>query len=79
MGYNSSKTALNAVTVAFAKELAAFGISVNAVDPGYTATDFNGHSGYRTVAGAAAGIVWLADHNSADMTEGFYFDRHPAP
>ncbi|MDW8844317.1 SDR family oxidoreductase [Erwinia sp. MMLR14_017] len=79
MGYNSSKTALNAVTVAFAKELAAFGISVNAVDPGYTATDFNGHSGYRTVAEAAAGIVWLADLNSADMTGGFYFDRNQAP
>ena len=53
MGYNSSKTALNAITVAFAKELMASGIKVNAADPGYTATDFNGHSGYRTVEQAA--------------------------
>jgi NAD(P)-dependent dehydrogenase (short-subunit alcohol dehydrogenase family) len=79
MGYNSSKTALNAVTVAFARELAASGISVNAVDPGYTATDFNGHTGYRTVAQAAAGIVWLAELNAADITGGFYFDRNQAP
>lgn len=59
LGYNSSKTALNAVTVAFAKELAAFLITVNAADPGYTATDFNSHSGYGTIE-QAAGIVWLA-------------------
>lgn len=79
MGYTSSKTALNAVTVAFAKELAPFGISVNAVDPGYTATDFNGHTGYRTVAQAAAGIVWLLDPEHAAGTAGFYFDGERAP
>lgn len=45
LGYNSSKTALNAATVAFSKEFAAAGIKVNSADPGYTATDFNGHSG----------------------------------
>ena len=79
MGYNSSKTALNAVTVAFAKELRDFGISVNAVDPGYTATDFNGHTGYRSVQEAAAGILWLAGLNASDATAGFYFDRELAP
>lgn len=79
MGYNSSKTALNAVTVAFAKELREFAVSVNAVDPGYTATDFNGHTGYRTVQEAAAGIVWLAGLRASDVTAGFYFDRERAP
>lgn len=49
LGYNSSKTALNAITVSFAKALAPFGIRVNSADPSYTATDFNGHTGYRTV------------------------------
>ena len=34
LAYNSSKTALNAVSVAFAKELAPLGIKVNAVEPG---------------------------------------------
>jgi NAD(P)-dependent dehydrogenase (short-subunit alcohol dehydrogenase family) len=79
MGYTSSKSALNAVTIAFSKEFAAFGISVNAVDPGYTATDFNGHSGYRTVAQAASGIVWLACLDSSAITGKFFFDQESAP
>lgn len=79
LGYNSSKSALNAVTVAFAKELAASGIKVNAADPGYTATDFNNHTGYRTVEQAAAGIVWLADQDASGPTGGFFFDRTPVP
>ncbi|MFT3886545.1 MAG: SDR family NAD(P)-dependent oxidoreductase [Arachnia sp.] len=53
LGYNSSKTALNAATVAFAKALEPFGIRVNAVDPGYTSTEMNGNTGYRSVAQAA--------------------------
>ncbi len=79
LGYNSSKTALNAVTVSFAKELAAVGIKVNAADPGYTATDFNGHSGYRTVEQAAAGIVWLANQDADGPTGGFYFEQAQVP
>lgn len=79
LGYNSSKTALNAVTVSLAKSLAADGIKVNAADPGYTATDFNGHSGYRTVEQAAAGIVWLARQEASGPTGGFYFEQTPVP
>lgn len=79
MGYNSSKSALNAVTVAFAKELSAIGIHVNAVDPGYTATDFNEHSGYRTVEQAATGIVWLASQDANGPNAGFYFDGQTVP
>jgi NAD(P)-dependent dehydrogenase (short-subunit alcohol dehydrogenase family) len=79
LGYNSSKSALNAVTVAFAKELANFGIKVNAADPGYTATDFNGHSGYRTVEQAASGIVWLAMQDSTGPTGRFYFEQQVVP
>jgi NAD(P)-dependent dehydrogenase (short-subunit alcohol dehydrogenase family) len=79
LGYNSSKSALNAVTVCFAKELASLGIKVNAADPGYTATDFNGHSGYRTVEQAASGIVWLAGLDDTGPTGGFYFEREQVP
>lgn len=79
LGYNSSKTALNAVTVAFAKELAAANITVNAADPGYTATDFNGHTGYRSVEQAAAGIVWLATGNANGATGRFYFEQSEVP
>lgn len=70
-GVSNSKSAPNAVTMAFAKELAAFGVKVNAADPGYTATDFNGHAGYRTVEQAAAGIVWLANQDASGPTEDF--------
>ncbi|VXD07409.1 Serralysin [Sphingomonas sp. T1] len=79
LGYNSSKTALNGVTVSFAKELASEGIKVNAADPGYTATDFNGHSGYRTVEQAAAGIVWLATQGADGPTGGFFFEQTQVP
>lgn len=79
LGYNSSKTALNAVTVSFAKELAGYGIRVNATDPGYTATDFNRHSGYRTVEQAAAGIVWLVTQDRHGPTGRFYFEQNEVP
>ena len=79
LGYNSSKSALNAVTVSLAKELAVSGIKVNSADPGYTATDFNNHTGYRTVEQAAAGIVWLATQQSDGPTGGFYHDQNIVP
>jgi NAD(P)-dependent dehydrogenase (short-subunit alcohol dehydrogenase family) len=60
MAYQSSKAALNAITVAYAKELRPTGIKVNAADPGFTATDFNNHRGYRTVEQAASIVVRLA-------------------
>ena len=46
--YASSKSAVNALTVLFAKVLAEQGVSVNAVCPGYCATDLNAHSGPRS-------------------------------
>ncbi len=60
LGYNSSKTALNAVTVSFAKALAAFGIRVNSVNPGYTRTDFTYGQGDRSAEEAAEVIVGIA-------------------
>lgn len=45
LAYNSSKAALNAVTVTYANELRGQGILVNAVSPGSVATDQNGHRG----------------------------------
>lgn len=58
--YQSSKAAVNAITVEFAKELAGSGIKVNAADPGFTNTDFNNHRGKRSVEQAATVIVRLA-------------------
>jgi NAD(P)-dependent dehydrogenase (short-subunit alcohol dehydrogenase family) len=77
LAYNSSKTALNAVTVIFARELRDSPIKVNAAAPGYTATDLNRHSGTRTVAQAAAIAVRLATLPDDGPTGGYFDDEGP--
>jgi NAD(P)-dependent dehydrogenase (short-subunit alcohol dehydrogenase family) len=54
MGYSSSKTALNAVTTAFAKELGPSGIKVYAVEPGHIRTDLNDNTGTLSTEDGAA-------------------------
>jgi NAD(P)-dependent dehydrogenase (short-subunit alcohol dehydrogenase family) len=58
--YPSSKAALNMLTAMYAKELKDTPIKVNAANPGYTATDFNHNSGFRTAAEGAEPSVYLA-------------------
>jgi NAD(P)-dependent dehydrogenase (short-subunit alcohol dehydrogenase family) len=58
--YNSSKAALNVLTVMFANQVRDDGIAVNAVSPGYCATDMNGHQGHLTPAQGASVAVRLA-------------------
>ncbi len=55
--YGPSKAALNMYTIALAYELRDKPFKVNAVDPGFTATDFNNHRGSGSVNEAAARIV----------------------
>ena len=74
LGYNSSKSALNMITVSFAKELLAHGIKVNAANPGYVATDLNNHQGYRSVEQGAAIAVHLATLGPMGPTAGFFSD-----
>jgi NAD(P)-dependent dehydrogenase (short-subunit alcohol dehydrogenase family) len=74
LGYNSSKSALNMITVSFAKELAAHGIKVNAANPGYVATDLNDNQGYRSVEQGAAVAVELATLGPMGPTAGFFND-----
>ncbi|PNQ85922.1 SDR family oxidoreductase [Paenibacillus polymyxa] len=75
LAYNSSKTAVNALTVFFAKELSDSPVKINSVCPGFTATDLNGNSGYRSVEQAASIVVKLATINS-DGPSGGFFDNH---
>jgi NAD(P)-dependent dehydrogenase (short-subunit alcohol dehydrogenase family) len=77
-GYCASKAALNMLTVKLAKELLASGIKVNAADPGFTATDLNGHTGPRTVEQAAAIAVELATLGFMGPTSGYFHDGHAA-
>ena len=79
VAYSPSKTALNAVTVAFAQELEGTRIKVNAVCPGYTATDLNDHSGTRTVAEAARRPVELALLGPDGPTGTLSSDEGPVP
>lgn len=72
--YTSSKTALNAYTVVLAYDLRDTAFKVNAVDPGYTATDFNHHSGPGTVPDAAARIVKAAMVGPDGPTGQFFSD-----
>jgi NAD(P)-dependent dehydrogenase (short-subunit alcohol dehydrogenase family) len=58
--YPSSKAALNMITAMYAKELRDSPIKVNAANPGYCATDLNGHSGFRTAEQGAEVVVHLA-------------------
>ncbi|RDI47230.1 SDR family oxidoreductase [Nocardia mexicana] len=58
--YPSSKSALNMITTLYAKELWDTPIKVNAANPGYTATDLNGRTGFRTPEQGAAPTVHLA-------------------
>ena len=60
LAYCASKAALNMLTVQLAYEFRDANISVNSVNPGYTATDLNGHSGSQTVEEGAAEIVRVA-------------------
>lgn len=74
LAYNSSKAALNMITVIFAAELKDTPVKVNAADPGYVATDLNQHQGPRTVEQGATIAVRLATL-PADGPTGGYFDE----
>jgi NAD(P)-dependent dehydrogenase (short-subunit alcohol dehydrogenase family) len=70
--YNASKAALTMLTTQYAKALP--GIRVNAADPGYTATDLNGHSGPQTVTEGTDAIVGLATAKPGSAS-GRFVDR----
>lgn len=74
--YSVSKAALNALTRVLAAELRSEGMLVNAVCPGWTATDMGGAGG-RPVAKGAASVLWAADLRDGGPTGGFFRDGKP--
>lgn len=76
--YAVSKAALNAFTRILAAELQGNGILVNAVCPGWVATDMGGAGG-RPVSEGAASVVWAATLPDDGPTNGFFRDGKPVP
>lgn len=72
VGYNTSKAAVNMLTVQLAYELRDTAIKVNAVNPGYTATDINGNKGTQTLPEGAAESVRQALLPADGPTGGFF-------
>ena len=70
--YGPSKTALNAYTLMLAKELMGTPFKVNAVDPGYTATDFNQHRGHKPVEQAGRFVASFATLDADGPTGRFF-------
>lgn len=77
LAYPSSKSALNMLTSQYAKAFPA--IRINAVDPGYTATDLNGHRGTQTVEQGAEIIVAMAMIGPDGPTGGYFSASGPVP
>jgi len=74
VAYVASKAALNAFTAVLAYELKDTAIKVNAIDPGFTKTDFNHHIGTGSIESAASFIIkhTLTDDNGPT---GMYFSN----
>ncbi|HEU6438862.1 MAG TPA: SDR family NAD(P)-dependent oxidoreductase [Terriglobales bacterium] len=70
--YTSSKSAVTMLTVQYAKAFPQ--MRINAADPGYTATDFNGNNGTQTVQEGTDAIVELATRGGEGPT-GTFIDR----
>jgi NAD(P)-dependent dehydrogenase (short-subunit alcohol dehydrogenase family) len=77
-GYHVTKAALNALTRTLADELRGEGVLVNAISPGWTATDMGG-SGGRPIAEGAASIIWGITLPDNGPTGGFFQDGKPLP
>jgi NAD(P)-dependent dehydrogenase (short-subunit alcohol dehydrogenase family) len=75
IAYPASKTAVNMLTTQYAKAFPQ--IRINAVDPGYTATDLNGHNGTQSVEEGTDAIVAMAKVDASGPT-GTFVDRNGA-
>jgi NAD(P)-dependent dehydrogenase (short-subunit alcohol dehydrogenase family) len=73
LAYPASKTAVNMLTTQYAKAFPQ--MRINAVDPGYTATDLNGRNGTQTVEEGTDAIVAMASLDPSGPT-GTFVDRN---
>jgi NAD(P)-dependent dehydrogenase (short-subunit alcohol dehydrogenase family) len=73
LAYPASKSAVNMLTTQYAKAFPH--MRINAVDPGYTDTDFNEHRGTKPVEQGAEIIVRMAELDASGPT-GTFVDEH---
>ena len=78
-GYRISKLGLNGLTRMLSQELAADGVLVNSMCPGWVRTDMGGRRAPRSVEEGADTAVWLATLPDDGPTGGFYRDRERIP
>jgi len=74
--YLSSKSAMNMYTVVLAYELKESNFKINAVCPGYTKTDFNGHRGTGTLEVAGKRIIKYALIDKDGPTGKFFSEEN---
>ncbi|TFD82762.1 SDR family oxidoreductase [Cryobacterium fucosi] len=77
LSYSASKAAISMLTVQYAKAFP--DLRVNAVDPGYTSTALNGHSGTQTVTEGTDAMVRLATIGADGPTGTFHDASGPIP
>ncbi|WP_329192516.1 MULTISPECIES: SDR family NAD(P)-dependent oxidoreductase [unclassified Streptomyces] len=77
VAYPASKTAVNMLTVQYARAFPR--MRINAVEPGYTATDLNRHEGTQTVEQGAEIIVRMARLGPDGPTGGYFDAEGPLP
>ncbi|MGW5606258.1 SDR family NAD(P)-dependent oxidoreductase [Streptomyces sp. NPDC003753] len=77
VAYPTSKAAVNMITVQYAKAFP--NMRINAVEPGYTATDLNGNTGTQTVEEGAEIIVRMAQVGPDGPTGGYFDAAGPLP
>jgi NAD(P)-dependent dehydrogenase (short-subunit alcohol dehydrogenase family) len=79
LGYDMSKTALNAFTIHLAHELANTPIKVNSAHPGWVKTEMGGANAPLGIEEGAETSVWLATLPAAGPTGGYFHKHDPLP
>ncbi|MBK8556410.1 MAG: SDR family NAD(P)-dependent oxidoreductase [Lewinellaceae bacterium] len=77
--YCLSKTLMNGITRQVAHAMAADGIVVNAMSPGWVKTDMGGSGAVRSVEKGAETAVWLATDPEATLSGYFWRDKQRIP
>lgn len=79
LSYGFSKTALNAISVYWAEELAKLGVTIFCIAPGYTRTDLNTNMGTQPPKKPARLIARMALEADQSRNGGFFDENGSVP